>query len=200
MKAKFLSLTLAAFMLMLLSACELDNPLQSISVDKNTAASISYDYILDEDISGGQYISENQAKQIILQEGGLESEVVIFDTTTFSDTSSPVYQIRCLSGDTHYSYSVDAVNGDILEKTQANINEVDLSSSSQADLPYIGESMAKQIALERVYGSSDQDIIMTLKNEANKFIYEGTIHYNNYKYDFRIDAMTGDVIYWSANR
>lgn len=61
----------------------------------------------------------------------------------------------------------------------------------------IGEKKAKQIALERVPGAKESDIIkLQLDLDDGRQEYEGEIIYNNKEYDFEIDAVSGEVYSW----
>lgn len=61
----------------------------------------------------------------------------------------------------------------------------------------IGEKKAKQIALERVPGAKESDIIkLHLDLDDGRQEYEGEIIYNNKEYDFEIDAVSGEVYSW----
>ena len=55
---------------------------------------------------------------------------------------------------------------------------------------------AKAIALDRVPGATD--IRIYLDRDDARVIYEGTIIYNEMKYDFEIDAQSGNMIEWDA--
>ena len=54
---------------------------------------------------------------------------------------------------------------------------------------------AKAIALKEVSGATEKDIVKTkLDKEDGMMEYEVKIHYNNLKYEFDIDATTGDIV------
>jgi len=66
---------------------------------------------------------------------------------------------------------------------------------------FIGEAKAKSIALSRVRGAKDLNIVkLHLDREDGRMVYEGKIIYNNTEYEFDIDAITGDIVSWEEER
>ena len=75
------------------------------------------------------------------------------------------------------------------------------SSETQASgTGRISVEEAKQIALERVPGATDQDISIELDEDDGWYIYEGDILYNRIEYEFEIDAETGSILKWEQER
>ena len=61
----------------------------------------------------------------------------------------------------------------------------------------ISEEKAKEIALEKVPGSTVQDIRQFKKDrDDGRYVSEGEILYNKMEYDFEIDAESGEIINW----
>lgn len=62
----------------------------------------------------------------------------------------------------------------------------------------IGDAKAKQIALQRVSGAKETDIIkFKLDYDDGRQQYEVEIIYNGMEYDCDIDAVSGEVLSWS---
>ncbi|MDO4542322.1 MAG: PepSY domain-containing protein, partial [Bacillota bacterium] len=59
---------------------------------------------------------------------------------------------------------------------------------------------AKAIALAKVEGANDSNIVIHQDRDDGKDIYEGTIVYNGTEYEFEIDAATGNVTSWEEDR
>lgn len=85
----------------------------------------------------------------------------------------------------------------------------DSQSASQGSTAQAGENSqqvklsleeAKKIALDRVPGATDQNIIIKLDFDDGWYIYEGDIIYDRVEYEFEIDANTGALIEWSEER
>lgn len=59
---------------------------------------------------------------------------------------------------------------------------------------------ARQIALDRVPGATDQNISIHLDFDDGWYLYEGDILYNRVEYEFEIDANTGEVLKWEQEK
>lgn len=67
-------------------------------------------------------------------------------------------------------------------------------------LKYINEDEVKEIITKRITGSKKEDIIrLKLNDDDGEIIYEGRMIYQNTEYNFKLDALTGDVIRWEVN-
>lgn len=64
----------------------------------------------------------------------------------------------------------------------------------------ISLDQARQIALDRVPGATDQNISIHLDYDDGWYLYEGDILYNRMEYEFEIDANTGEVLKWEQER
>lgn len=68
--------------------------------------------------------------------------------------------------------------------------------SNNADTK-ISEQRAKEIALEKVPGATEENIRKFKKDhDDGRYVYEGEILYNKTEYDFEIDAESGEIISW----
>lgn len=65
----------------------------------------------------------------------------------------------------------------------------------------IGEAKARAIALERVPGATDNDIISFEKDIDDGYAeYEGEIFYDGTEYEFEISASDGSILSWEIDR
>ncbi len=86
-------------------------------------------------------------------------------------------------------------------QSQTDMGNAQSSSETQASgTGRISVEEAKQIALERVPGATDQDISIELDEDDGWYIYEGDILYNRIEYEFEIDAETGSILKWEQER
>lgn len=83
-------------------------------------------------------------------------------------------------------------NPDVNNKTQAN------PTDTQGTLLTLEE--AKKLALDKVPGATDQNIAIEFEIDDGYYIYEGEIIYNQTKYEFEIDAVTGAFWEWSEEQ
>ncbi|EEY34337.1 PepSY domain-containing protein [Pseudoleptotrichia goodfellowii] len=66
---------------------------------------------------------------------------------------------------------------------------------------YIGVARAKAIALKKVPGANDSHVTeVHLDREDGRMVYETEIRYNNTKYEFDIDATTGEIVKWKMKK
>lgn len=64
----------------------------------------------------------------------------------------------------------------------------------------ITQEEAIKLALDRVPGATEQDIMIELDYDDGYYKYEGDIIYNQKEYEFEIDANTGTFLEWSEER
>ena len=62
--------------------------------------------------------------------------------------------------------------------------------------PSLSMEEAKNIALSRVPGATDQNIRLKLDYDDGWLLYEGDIIYNRMEYEFEIDANSGTILKW----
>lgn len=154
-------------------------------------------------------ISEAKAKEIALSNAGLsESDVKFVRVEKDRDDGRVLYEIEFYSNDkVEYDYEIDANTGDIIsfDTDGGMVNTVKKPEESQkptqnvtiAEENIITAEDAKKIALEKVPGATEENIreFKTDFDDGRKE-YEGEIIYNNQKYDFEINAATGEITKW----
>ena len=86
----------------------------------------------------------------------------------------------------------------IQNDTSKNSNDQNTSSNSSTNPNVkITQEEAAKLALDRVSGSTEQDIRIELDYDNGSYKYEGEIIYNQKEYEFEIDANTGTFLEWS---
>ena len=127
------------------------------------------------------------------------------------------YEMEFFTEKRKYEYNIDADTGKILSYSQKVreivSNTVNIEKPEMLDvkmnedenkifnpLKYISEDEVKEIIIKRITGSKKENIIrLKLDDDDGKIIYEGRMVYQNTEYNFKLDALTGDVIRWEVN-
>ena len=153
-----------------------------------------YHYEIDaktgEVIYGRKYILLTEAKKIAVDDAGC-TEKVTFTEEELVDggIKTPYYLLVFADNKTQWTYRINAVSGDILEKKEDNIGEADLISLEKA----------KSIALNDAGLVENAEKIVFTKDELNRnqgrpcYILE--FYTGKYQYHYEIDAKTGEIIY-----
>ena len=117
------------------------------------------------------------------------------------DDGRAVYDVEFWSGSTEYDYEIDAVSGTILsydydaERYAPSASSASDSSSGS----YIGEAKAKEI-VEEYAGTTGVYREFRLERDDGRMVYEGELRSGRIEYDFTIDAVTGTILEWDADR
>ncbi|MFI5383492.1 MAG: PepSY domain-containing protein, partial [Methanosarcina thermophila] len=172
------------------------------SVPANEAASPanSVPSPADENTTGTNIITMEEAKEIALTHAGLtEADVTFIKTELGIDDGRQEYEIEFYSGNREYDYEIDASTGKILSY-DSDVENYSISGNRQLSQnnTYIGEEKARSIALARVPGATESNIRLHLDTEDGVAVYEGSIVYNNVEYEFEINASTGEIVKWSS--
>ena len=104
-----------------------------------------------------------------------------------------VYEVEFSDGHHKYEYSIAADGGRILEYSEEVVR-------SSRDGNTISIEEASRIALDRVPGATDKDIMIRAERDDGRRIYEGSIWFDRTEYEFEIDAATGRIIEWDRDR
>ena len=142
-------------------------------------------------------VDEAAAQKIALEHAGVKAaDATIIKSKLDYEDGHQVYDIEWYAGGAKYDYEIAADTGEIIsygceEKTAgADSNNVTVS-----------EAAAKKTALDRVSGATDKDIYeWKLDYDDGRPEYEGKIIYGGTEYEFTIDAATGSVMEWDAEK
>ena len=153
-----------------------------------------YHYEIDaktgEIIYGRKYILLADAKKIAVDDAEC-TEKVTFTEEELVDggIKTPYYHLVFADNKTQWTYRINAVSGDILEKKDENIGEADLISLEKA----------KSIALKDAGLVENAEKIVFTKEELirnqDKPYYLLEFYTGKYQYHYEIDAKTGEIIY-----
>ena len=108
-----------------------------------------------------------------------------------------VYEVEFVTADgTEYDYTIRADDGSILSFDQ----DAEASFPLNRGDSLIEESQARQAVLDRVPGAPADDVHIRLKEDDGRMEYEGSLFYDGMFYEFTIDAYSGGLIEWEAEK
>ncbi len=154
--------------------------------------------------SGEANISAEKAKEIALNHAGVSAKEAMFIRADKDrDDGKSVYDVEFYTKDNkEFDYEIDAKTGEIVSFDQDAENYLPSSSDVSQNTPQgeeITEERAKEIALEKVPGATEENIREFRKDfDDGRQEYQGKIIYDNTEYEFEIDAKTGEVITWES--
>ena len=132
-----------------------------------------------------KYIGMLKAKAIALDDAGCATRVTFTEAILIDEgIKYPYYHLVFRDNHTQWTYSINAINGDIIAK-----NEVAL---------FISLEEAKAIALADAEISGSEKVVFT-KEELNRnqgrpcWVLE--FYTAKYQYSYKVDAKTGEIIY-----
>ena len=162
----------------------------------NVSAEIQNQTEKQDPLRNTSIISEEEARSIALTDAQVEAEAVTNIRIKFTvDDGRQVYDVEFYVTNQEYDYEIDAVTGEITEKDMEIENDFGSQATSDAS---VSIEEAKKIALDKVPGATEKDILIGLDYEDGKSLYEGTIFYEQIEYEFEIDAQDGKIWSWEA--
>ena len=153
-----------------------------------------YHYEIDaktgEVIYGRRYILLTEAKKIAVDDAGC-TEKVTFTEEELVDggIKTPYYLLVFADNKTQWTYRINAVSGDILEKKEENIGEADLISLEKAKSIALNDAGLVENAEKIVFTKEE-----LIRNQGKPY-YLLEFYTGKYQYHYEIDAKTGEIIY-----
>ncbi len=153
-----------------------------------------YHYEIDaktgEVIYGRKYILLTDVKKIAVDDAGC-TEKVTFTEEELVDggIKTPYYLLVFADNKTQWTYRINAVSGDILEKKAENIGEADLISLEKAKSIALNDAGLVENAEKIVFTKEE-----LIRNQGKPY-YLLEFYTGKYQYHYEIDAKTGDIIY-----
>ncbi|MBU3840185.1 MAG: PepSY domain-containing protein, partial [Candidatus Ruminococcus intestinipullorum] len=163
-------------------------------------------------------IGKEAAQKIAFIDAGIdEDDVTRVRVSKEREDGEQIYEVEFTVPEEgkEFSYEILAEDGSILtmdqdmlegvqnnqetQNTQNSQNTQNTESTQNThhiEQDHVGVSVeqARELALARVPGASESDIIIELDYDDGRYKYEGDIIYNNRQYDFEIDANTGNFL------
>ena len=147
------------------------------------------------------YISVDDARAAAYAHAGVSASDVVYVETDFdSEHGVMVYEVEFYAGNVEYEYDINAQTGEVVKYEQQNTGTSVPSGSISGD--YIGETAAKEAALAHA-GVSEADVCW-LKADFDRddgvYLYELEFTANGVKYDYDVNALTGDIVKFEQER
>ena len=159
------------------------------------------------------YLSENEVKEIVINDTGLNSNDIYFDNVDL-DMEDNAYDVDFYYNNVEYEYKIDAKNGRIIynnfnidntsnqnnnDTNAANETNENTNNNSNITTTEITLDEAKNIALEHAQ-LNENDVTFTktqMDTDDGKQVYDIDFIYNNEEYDYEIAVSNGEVISYS---
>ena len=142
-------------------------------------------------------VDEAAAQKIALEHAGVKAaDATITKSKLDYEDGRQVYDIEWYAGGAKYDYEIAADTGEIISSAY---EEKTMGADSRNVT--VSEADAKKTALDRVSGATDKNLYeWKLDYEDGHPEYEGKIIYGGTEYEFTIDAATGSVMEWDAEK
>ena len=140
---------------------------------------------------------DEAAQKIALEHAGVKAaDATITKSKLDYEDGRQVYDIEWYAGGAKYDYEIAADTGEIISSAY---EEKTMGADSRNVT--VSEADAKKTALDRVSGATDKNLYeWKLDYEDGHPEYEGKIIYGGTEYEFTIDAATGSVMEWDAEK
>ena len=147
--------------------------------------------------TGTGTVDEAAAQKIALEHAGVKAaDATITKSKLDYEDGRQVYDIEWYVGGAKYDYEIAADTGEIISSAY---EEKTMGADSRNVT--VSEADAKKTALDRVSGATDKNLYeWKLDYEDGHPEYEGKIIYGGTEYEFTIDASTGSVMEWDAEK
>ena len=142
-------------------------------------------------------VDEEMAQKIALEHAGVKAaDATITKSKLDYEDGRQVYDIEWYAGGAKYDYEIATDTGEIISSAY---EEKTMGADSKNIT--VSEADAKKTALDRVSGATDKDLYeWKLDYDDGRPEYEGKIIYGGTEYEFSIDAATGSVMEWDAEK
>ena len=137
------------------------------------------------------------AQKIALEHAGVKAaDATITKSKLDYEDGRQVYDIEWYAGGAKYDYEIATDTGEIISSAY---EEKTMGADSRNVT--VSEADAKKTALDRVSGATDKNLYeWKLDYDDGRPEYEGKIIYGGTEYEFTIDAATGSVMEWDAEK
>jgi uncharacterized membrane protein YkoI len=143
-------------------------------------------------------ITEEDAKNIALTDAKVsEADIDAINVYLEYDDGYQIFNVEFYANGLEFDYEINAVDGYILDRDSEIDNDFYSWDGTNADsnVNYTIED-AKAAALEKVPGADESHIRIEQDYDHGRTIYEGSIYFNGFEYEFEYDASNGQFIQW----
>lgn len=145
---------------------------------------------------GSTDIGEAEAKAAALDHAGVEEEDTVFlYAERGREDGVRIYEVEFFAGDREYDYEVDAATGEIL----AFDCEIEWYAGAGESSEYLSAEAVKAI-VEKTAGTTGVYTEFQMEMDDGRLVYEGELRSGRMEYEFEIDARTGGILDWDADR
>ena len=151
--------------------------------------------------SSDDLLSEEEARRIVLEHAGLTEDQVTFVAFEMDrGRYRTEYDLEFYAGSEEYDYEIDAATGEILSFDRDMEGRAPAASSQSGEL--LSAEQAQNAALTHAGLTSDQVTGMRseLDRDDGRQLYEVEFYSGPMEYDYEIDAYSGEVISYSAEK
>lgn len=150
-----------------------------------------------------KYIGVEAAKKAALSNAKVSANDVKYINAQieYDDGRAEYYEVEFTVGKVHYEYEIDLYSGKVLDvsvKNYGNYNteKPPVEGTTASGTKNIGEKAAKAAALSHAGLTESQVKLLKAEYDIDDgvAVYEVDFIYNNYEYDYKINAATGAVI------
>ena len=152
---------------------------------------------LPEQKAEGQALTRSEARDLALDNAGVSAEQAAFTKSKLDyEDGVLVYEIEFVTDQSAYEYEIDAVTGEILERS------VETRASSASGAKEIDLSEAKRIALRHAGLTEGEVTFSEAKREKDdgEDKFEIEFRKGNIEYEYEIDAATGSILEYGRER
>ncbi len=136
--------------------------------------------------------TSDQALAIALADAGLTADQVTgVNVTQDTEDGALVWDVEFYHDGRKIDVEVRAADGTIVDRDGRR------STAGTTGTDVMSVDQAKQIVSARVPNATS--IRIELDHDHGRFVYEGDVFAPGQKYEFEIDAVTGDVLEWEAD-
>ena len=146
-------------------------------------------------------IDQETALKAALDHAGLESgQISRLEVERDYDHGQAVYEISFRDPqEQEYEYQIDALTGEILSY-DFDMKGGRRNRGTEASGSMLTEDQVREKVLARVPGASAEDVFLRLEQDDGRMEYDGTLVYQGMEYEFKIDAYSGDIREWEADK
>lgn len=147
-------------------------------------------------ITGGQQISEEDAKVIAIENSGVEPGAV-YNLRAKQENyyGEDIYDVEFIADHKEYNYNISTENGNILSMDY----ELEDNSRRYLEGKPVSEQEAIDLMVSKVPNADRRSVQIKRDNDDNRMEYKGKFVHNGVKYEAVVDADTGVMVEWKED-